>query len=164
MKKIVPFLLIILLMPLGYYLASPSGDGQGPQTGGDWKSPSEGTVPDHRGNDNPEVFLRLDKEVYSPDDTLTVEVVNDGDFNVTTGYAYGLYRLKDGKWEPVPAQTAVIMVAVIIGPGESWAQRIDLSKLDLEPGHYRIVKRVTFASGTEDVIGAEVSAEFDVKK
>ena len=51
-----------------------------------------------------------------------------------------------------------------IEPGKSWTQRVKLSSLNLEPGHYKIVKIVSVTDPVnKTAMGLEVWAEFDVK-
>jgi len=57
-----------------------------------------------------------------------------------------------------------IQVAVTIEPGKSWAQRVKLSSLNLEPDHYKIEKTVVVTDPVNKMaMGLEVWAEFDVK-
>jgi len=85
-------------------------------------------------------FMHPDKAFYSPNDTMILTITNKGNGTVTTGYAFRLYRLEDWEWKEIPVNLMFAEVLVTIEPGKSWEQRIDLSKLNLEPGHYRIEK------------------------
>ncbi len=108
--------------------------------------------------------IQLDRHVYSPEDTLILKITNNGNANLTTGYAFKLYRLENGRWKEVPLNLAFIEVAVVIEPGKSWEQRIDLSKLKLESGHYKIEKTVIVtAPVTKMSMGLVEEAEFDVR-
>jgi len=57
------------------------------------------------------VALKLNRTVYSPTDEMTITVVNNGNLNVTTGYNFRLYKLRDGQWVEVPANLMFIQVA-----------------------------------------------------
>lgn len=87
-------------------------------------------------------FMHPDKAFYSPNDTMVLTITNKGNDTVTTGYAFRLYRLEDWEWREVPVNMTFAQVLITIGPGESWEQKIELAKLNLGPGHYRIEKTV----------------------
>jgi hypothetical protein len=137
MRRVLVLLVILIVMALGYYAVNSSG---------------EGTV------NMGDVFIKLDKGVYSPTDTIVVTVVNRGNASVTTGYAFQLYKLEGEKWVEVPVKLAFIQVAVTVEPGKSWSQKVNLTNLGLKPGKYRIVKRVL-----EGGKGLEVGTNFEVK-
>ena len=143
MRKVLPVLLIVLLVPLGYYIASSDGARNLPN--------GEGIV------------LKLDKSSYTPSDVMTLTVINNANTNATTSYPFSLYRLENGTWKEGPVDLMFIEVAVVVEPGKSWEQRVDLSKLNLEPGHYRITKKVVLSSPSGDGVSTEVGAEFDVR-
>ncbi|NJE41974.1 immunoglobulin-like domain-containing protein [Thermococcus sp. GR6] len=150
MKKTVPVLLILLIIPIAYFMASSPAEGD---NGG-----TDGTP------DVPDVVLKLDKTIYAPDETMVLTVINNADSEATTGYAFQLYRLENGNWKEVKLDIAFIEIAIIIEPGRSWEQRVKLSSLNLEPGHYKIVKIVSFTDPVNKMaIGMEAWAEFDVK-
>lgn len=110
------------------------------------------------------VKMELDKSVYSPSDTMTIRITNEGKVNVTTSYHFRLYREENGEWKEVPVNLMFIEIAVSIEPGKSWEQKVNLADLKLSPGHYKIAKKVILTSpGTENAASYEVSAEFDVK-
>ncbi|NJE84246.1 hypothetical protein E3E23_00080 [Thermococcus sp. CX2] len=143
MRKAVSVLLALLIIPVAYFLASSLGG----DNGGTDEVPA---VPD--------VVLKLDKTGYAPDETMVLTVVNNADSEATTGYAFQLYRLENGNWKEVNLDMAFIEIAIIIEPGKSWEQMIDLSKLNLEPGHYKIVKSIFVGNVT-----VKPEAEFDIK-
>lgn len=104
------------------------------------------------------VKLSLDKERYSPTDTMILTVTNDGNETVTVGYPFELYREENGKWAEVRVDLMFIQSVVQLEPGKSWSQRINLARLKLSPGHYKIVKKVSTPEKT-----LSLSAEFYVE-
>lgn len=109
------------------------------------------------------IKLELNGVTYSPRDTLTLRIVNNYNESITTGYHFQLYRMENGDWKEVPLNLMFIEVAVTIEPGESWEQQVNLSSLNLEPGNYRIVKKVLINSPeAETPLSTEVWAEFEV--
>ncbi|WP_054841178.1 immunoglobulin-like domain-containing protein [Thermococcus peptonophilus] len=92
------------------------------------------------------VKMELDKSVYSPSDTMTIRITNEGKVNVTTSYHFRLYREENGEWKEVPVNLMFIAVAVSIEPGKSWEQKVNLADLKLSPGHYKITKKVILNS------------------
>ena len=114
--------------------------------------------------ENTSQLILLDKTVYSPNDTMIITITNNGNCNFTTGYAFKLYRLENGTWREVPVNMAFIEVAVVIEPGKSWEQRVNLVNLNLEPGHYRIEKTVVVTDPVNKMsLGIEAWAKFEVK-
>ncbi len=140
MRKIIPVLLIILLVPVGYFMVSHyGGNDSGPSSRENSINLNE-TL-------GPIVFSRpsaiqLDKRAYSSEDTLTLTIINRDNFTLTTGYDFRLYRLENGKWVEVKLNLSFPEVLIKIKPGESWEQKIGISKLKLKPGTYRIEKRI----------------------
>ena len=169
MRKIIPVLLLILLIPAGYYIA--------PYWGGTSNGSSDGKNITHAPtggcpiieNSTPECrpindFMKLDKTVYSPTDMMVITITNNGNANFTTGYDFKLYRLENGAWKEVPVNLAFIEVAVVIEPGKSWEQRVNLAHLNLKPGHYRIEKTVVVTDPVNKMsMGIEAWTEFDVR-
>ncbi|ASJ12623.1 immunoglobulin-like domain-containing protein [Thermococcus thioreducens] len=141
MRKIVPVLLIVLLVPIGYYMASKGGGSNGVQD-----------LPSGEG-----IALKLDKSSYTPSDVMVLTLLNNADTNATTSYHFKLYRLEGGEWKEVPVNLMFIEIAVVIEPGKSWEQKVKLSDLGLTPGHYKIVKEV-YLGGTT----VKAGAEFDI--
>ncbi|WP_258084255.1 immunoglobulin-like domain-containing protein [Thermococcus thermotolerans] len=143
MRKIVPVLLILLLVPAGYYMTL---------------SDEESTGKQNLQNDNG-VSLELDKVTYSPGDTMVITLINNASTNATASYHFKLYKLEGKAWKEVPVNLMFIEIAVVIEPGKSWEQKVDLSRLNLEPGHYKIVKEV-YLEGTT----VKAEAEFDIRE
>ena len=140
MRKILPVLVIILLVPVGYFMVSHHG--------------SNDSGPSSRENSinlnetlGPIVFsgpsaIQLDRQVYPVNGTLTLTITNGDNSTLITGYDFRLYRLENGEWVEVKLNLAFPEVLIEIKPGESWEQKIGLSKLKLKPGTYRIEKRI----------------------
>lgn len=103
------------------------------------------------------VKLSLDRTCYSPTDTLVLTITNNGNETITVGYPFELYREENGKWVEVKVDLMFIQSVVQLEPGKSWTQKVNLSKLKLSPGHYRIAKRASTQDGT-----FTLSAEFCV--
>jgi len=155
-RKFVPVLLILLLVPVGYYIGT-----QGKESG---STGHNGTSEISFRAENLSVVMKLDRGSYAANDTLQLVIINGGKLNATTGYGFRLYRLENGKWVEVPVRMMFIQTAVIIPPGKEWEQRVKLSDLDLKPGHYRIVKSVVLSDQkTHNAVSMDVGAEFDVK-
>ena len=155
MRKVVPVLLILLLVPVGYYIGT-----QGKESG---STGYNGTSEISFRAENLSVVMKLDRGSYAANDTLQLVIINRGKLNATTGYGFRLYRLENGKWVEVPVRLMFIQTAVIIPPGKEWEQGVKLSDLNLKPGHYRIVKSVVLSDQkTHNAVSMEVWAEFDV--
>nr|WP_240910788.1 immunoglobulin-like domain-containing protein [Thermococcus sp. MAR1] len=141
------------MISVGYHLAS-SGNGTSDLSPKD--EPAVTTLPE-----NP---MKLDKTVYSPNDTMVMTITNNGNANFTTGYAFKLYKLENGTWKEVPVNLMFIEIAIIIEPGKSWEQRVKLSSLNLKPGHYKIEKTVVVTEPVNKMsMGIKAWAEFDVR-
>ncbi|ASJ13921.1 immunoglobulin-like domain-containing protein [Thermococcus radiotolerans] len=169
MRKSIPVLLLILLIPAGYYITSYwGGSSNGSSDGKNITHAPTGGCPIIE-NSTPECrpmndFMKLDKTVYSPTDTMVISITNNGNANFTTGYHFKLYRLENGTWKEVPVNLAFIEVAVVIEPGKSWEQRVNLAHLNLKPGHYRIEKTVVVTDPVNKMsMGIEAWTEFDVR-
>ncbi|WP_297501667.1 immunoglobulin-like domain-containing protein [Thermococcus sp.] len=156
MRKVIPVLLIILLVPAGCYLVSHhGGDANG---AGSRESPlnlnetlGPVVISEHS-------VVQLDGQVYPRNGTLTLTITNDGNSTLTTGYEFRLYRLENGEWIGVKLNLVFPEVLVEIKPHSSWSQRIDLSRLRLKPGTYRIEKRVCL-----DGVCGHQWAEFEIR-
>lgn len=140
MRKAVLAVLIIVGLVAGYFLIGSNGPAKA--------SP----------NEKAPVTLSLDRERYSPTDTMVLTITNNGNETVTVGYPFELYREENGKWVRVNVELMFIQSVVQLEPGESWTQKVSLSQLKLSPGHYRIEKKVSTPEGT-----LSVSAEFYIE-
>ncbi|WP_297073957.1 immunoglobulin-like domain-containing protein [Thermococcus sp.] len=141
MKRVALAVLIIAVLVGGYVFLGPSGS-------------AEASL-----DKNAPIQLKLNRESYSPTDTMTLTVVNNGNETVTVGYPFELYREENGKWVKVKLDIMFIQSAVQLEPGKSWSQKIDLTKLRLSPGHYKIVKSISTRDRT-----LSVSVEFYIKE
>ena len=153
MRKLIPALLVVLLLPVGYLLASHHGVGSGSRGNTVNLNETLGlvVVSGHG-------VVQLDGQVYPMNGTLTLTIINDGNSTLTTGYGFRLYRLENGEWIEVKLNLVFLEVLVEIKPHSSWSQGIDLSRLNLKPGTYKIEKRVCF----NGVCGPQW-AEFEIR-
>ncbi|AHL22231.1 immunoglobulin-like domain-containing protein [Thermococcus nautili] len=140
MKRAVLAVLIIAGLVAGYFLIGSNGSAEASQ-----------------GKKAP-INLSLDRERYSPTDTMVLTVTNNGNETVTVGYPFELYREENGEWVKVNVDLMFIQSVVQLEPGKSWTQKVSLSQLKLSSGHYKIVKKVSTQQMT-----LTVSAEFYVE-
>ncbi len=117
----------------------------------------QGSAEASQGKETP-VKISLDRTCYSPTDTLVLTITNNGNETITVGYPFELYREENGKWVEVKVDLMFIQSVVQLEPGKSWTQKVSLSKLNLSPGHYKIVKRASTQDRT-----FTLSAEFCVE-
>ncbi|WP_198362262.1 immunoglobulin-like domain-containing protein [Thermococcus profundus] len=87
-------------------------------------------------------IIRLDRQTYSPGDTMTLTVTNSMNSTLTTRYDFRIYRRGNEGWIEVQLNLAFPDVLIEVRPGESWEERIDLSELGLKPGKYRVEKTI----------------------
>ncbi|WP_297474834.1 immunoglobulin-like domain-containing protein [Thermococcus sp.] len=152
LRMLISILLIALLLPVGYLLAPHHGIGS--SSGGNTTNLNEtlgSIVVSGHG------VVQLDGQVYPMNGTLKLTITNDNNSTLTTGYGFRLYRRENGRWMKVKLDIAFPQVVVEVKPHSSWSQRIDLSRLNLKPGTYRIEKRVCF-----DGICGPQWAEFEI--
>ncbi|WP_167914928.1 immunoglobulin-like domain-containing protein [Thermococcus sp. 21S9] len=139
-KRAVFVVLIIVGLVAGYFLIGSNGSAKA--------SPDEKAP----------VTISLDRERYSPTDTMVITVTNNGNETVTVGYPFELYREENGEWVKVNVDLMFIQSVVQLEPGKSWTQKVSLSQLKLSPGHYKIEKKVSTPTRT-----FSVSAEFYIE-
>jgi hypothetical protein len=156
MKRVILVLLLLSGVVFAYQVFLTQGNPQGG---------SQGKIPENAANLGPivpvedtSIVIHLNKCVYSPEDTLILTVANHQNSTLRTGYGFRLYRRENGGWVEVQLNLVFPAVVVEVGPGKSWEQKIDLSKLNLESGSYRIEKQVC----SEGVCIYE-HAEFEVR-
>ncbi len=158
MRKVLPVLLIVLLVPLGYYIAS-NGEG---------RSDGARNLPNGEG-----IVLKLDKVTYRVGEELTLTIINNGSETLLVGASYRLYRLENGRWKELNLGFSFTGIGYTIPPGGNWSQTVPLvthvsdgaGKLEpLPPGRYRITKTVTIDRGRCGRGSSEItlSAEFEV--
>ncbi|CAI1493718.1 conserved exported protein of unknown function [Thermococcus nautili] len=140
MKRAVLAVLIIVGLVAGYFLIGSNSSAEASQ-----------------GKKAP-INLSLDRERYSPTDTMVLTVANNGNETITVGYPFELYREENGKWVKVNVDLMFIQSVVQLEPGKSWTQKVSLSQLKLSSGHYKIVKKVSTQQMT-----LTVSAEFYIE-
>ena len=70
--------------------------------------------------------------------TLPLEVVNTSAGCLTLGVGYSFERLQDGSWVAVPSNQLFITLAVLLGPGQTYAKQAQIPA-DFVPGTYRVV-------------------------
>ncbi|WP_285518862.1 immunoglobulin-like domain-containing protein [Thermococcus nautili] len=139
-KRAVLAVLIIVGLVAGYFLIGSNSSAEASQ-----------------GKKAP-INLSLDRERYSPTDTMVLTVANNGNETITVGYPFELYREENGKWVKVNVDLMFIQSVVQLEPGKSWTQKVSLSQLKLSSGHYKIVKKVSTQQMT-----LTVSAEFYIE-
>lgn len=91
------------------------------------------------------VVLRLDKEIYHPNDTVTITLRSLRTGIVEFGARFAVERFEDGNWVEVPSDRLWRLNLIILGPGKAFRQSFipaeDLSEIP-EPGRYRVVKEI----------------------
>ncbi len=89
-----------------------------------------------------------------PADAETIEVIITNNTAEESGYGmgYSIERYKDGEWEKVPLEFAVIEIYAILEPGGSNTQEIALyqDQYKYTPGEYRVIKQI----GDESIAAA----------
>ena len=99
--------------------------------------------------------LRLGATSVRVGGTLPLQVVNTSTGCLTLGVGYSFERLQDGGWVAVPSNQLFITLAVLLGPGQTYAKQAQIPA-DFVPGTYRVVDSVT---GTANIA---LAAQFDV--
>ena len=113
-----------------------------------WQMPARASLP---------VSVKLNKDTFSVNDKAELIFTNRGSKKVTYGSPYEFERLDGEEWvevSPFPpfAWTAELNVL------RAWMQRRQKIKIDtLEPGHYRVHKKVNIEGGE-----AMFTVEFDI--
>lgn len=91
-------------------------------------------------SDEMNVEMSLDQSHYHQDEEATLTVKNYGPTQLILGMHYSIEQKIDDDWKVVPLDLAFIEIAIILGPGDSHQQSIEIA--DLEPGEYRVVKDI----------------------
>lgn len=105
------------------------------------------------------VSLSLDNDHYKrSDQSATLIVQNAGPTYLSFGTYYTIEIRKEKEWLRVPLDYAFNDIGLMLQPGKTYEQNVDISKL--KKGHYRIVKEL-WAEGTD--LRAELAAEFRIE-
>jgi len=105
------------------------------------------------------VIIGLNKYVFDSKDTAKLVIRNRDSHQITYGSDYIIQKLVDGEWVKVslfPPRGAFTAIALSLPAGRTTTQEIKIDTL--EPGHYRVHKKV-------DIEGGEVTfiLEFDIR-
>ncbi len=91
------------------------------------------------------VVLHLDKEIYHPNDTVTITLRSLHTGIVQFGARFEVQRFNDGNWVEVPLDRFWRLNLIVLGPGQTFRQSFVPAEdfLDTpEPGGYRVVKEI----------------------
>ena len=101
------------------------------------------------------ITLMLDKRFYTPGETATLTIINNGPTPITFGLMYEIYRWNGSTWILDETLTPDFwpLVAYITEPGKKWSQSISLE--GASPGKYKVVKTV-------EAMGTEISKTLEV--
>jgi hypothetical protein len=91
------------------------------------------------------VLLHLDKEIYHPNDTVTITLRSLRTGSVLFGLRFGVERFEDGNWVGVPLDRFWRLPIIVLGPGRAIRQSFIPAQDFFEtprPGRYRVVKEV----------------------
>jgi len=91
------------------------------------------------------VVLHLDKEIYHPNDTVTITLRSLRTGSVRLGSRFGVQRFEDGNWVEVPLDRVWTLELIGLLPGQAFRQSFtpagDFSETP-KPGRYRVVKEI----------------------
>ncbi len=91
------------------------------------------------------VLLHLDKEIYHPNDTVTITLRSLRTGKVQFGTPFVVQRFEDGNWVEVPLDRLWTLQLIVIIPGGAFRQSFIPARDFFEtprPGRYRVVKEV----------------------
>lgn len=113
------------------------------------------------------VGMKVRKDSVTPV-SLSLTLSNDTDLNIQYGDEYYLEKWEDGAWSRVPyaeESYGFPSIAYNVPKGSPAEIDIDWSILygDLEPGQYRIVKKISDFRGTGDYDDYDLHAEFAIE-
>ncbi|SEN71452.1 hypothetical protein SAMN04488134_101712 [Amphibacillus marinus] len=92
-------------------------------------------------------------------ETANLILENFGPTSLTLGMHYAIEQKIDDQWYVVPLDLAFIEIAIMLAPGQSHEQDVDLS--ELEPGNYRVIKNIQ-AEGYPD-LSTRLAVEFTIE-
>lgn len=91
------------------------------------------------------VVLHLDKEIYHPNDTVTITLRSLRTGIVGFGTRFEVQRFEGGNWVEVPLDRLWRLNFIVLGPGKAFRQSLipaeDFFGIP-EPGRYKVVKEV----------------------
>ena len=91
------------------------------------------------------VVLHLDKDIYHPNDTVTITLRSLRTGKVQFGTHFGVQRFEDGNWVEVPLDRLWTLELIVLLPGLAFRQSFtpadDFSETP-KPGRYRVVKEI----------------------
>ena len=91
------------------------------------------------------VVLHLDKEIYHPNDTVTITLRSLRTGSVRLGSRFGVQRSEDGNWVEVPLDRLWTLELIGLLPGQAFRQSFipaeDFFETPKE-GRYRVVKEI----------------------
>jgi len=106
--------------------------------------------------------LTTNRKVYGPKDTVIFQVINQGPTVLHFGRPFTVEAEKNGEWAELSLEMFFTMELIMLKPGESFEQSLDLGDFQehFKEGRYRIIKQVS-GEGTD--IQEKLSAEFEVR-
>ena len=105
------------------------------------------------------VSLRLNKETFSVNDRAELIFTNRGSKEATCGSRYDIERLDSEEWVEVPLSPSPSAWPAILKVLPTWGTTRQEIKIDnLDPGHYRVHKKVNIEAGEATFI-----VEFDIR-
>ena len=107
------------------------------------------------------VSVRLNKDTFSVNDRAELIITNRGPKEATYGSPYEFERLDGEEWVKVsPYPSPFAWTAELNNLPAAWGTRRQKIKIDtLEPGHYRVHKKVNIEGGE-----AVFTVEFDIRE
>ncbi|SFM30757.1 hypothetical protein SAMN03159341_12562 [Paenibacillus sp. 1_12] len=102
--------------------------------------------------------LSLDKQEYTNEETMILNIINDGPTEIMLGLPYKIQKLYSENWKDVPSKGAVTLQGIRLKPGKKYEQKISI--MDLPEGKYRILKNVQVMGIKE--LQNTLDAEFEV--
>jgi hypothetical protein len=91
------------------------------------------------------VVLHLDREIYHPNDTVTITLRSLRTGTVRFGTRFEVQRFEDGNWVEVPLDRIWRLNLIVLLPGKVFRQSFIPAEDFFEtprPGRYRVVKEI----------------------